>query len=144
MFTYVGMSIGSVGWGVISDAFGRRFTFNSTLLLTGVFGVLISFGPTDAITTFLFACMGVGVGGNLPVDGALFLEFLPMADNKLLTLLSAWWPGGQLVSAIGLSISWYSRLIPNINASGMVFHSALLMRVEHPTLLCIRRPAAML
>jgi MFS family permease len=113
MFTYLGMSFGSVGWGVISDAFGRRFTFNSTLLLTGVFGVLISFGPTYAITTFLFACMGIGVGGNLPVDGALFLEFLPMADNKLLTLLSAWWPAGQLVSAIGLSTSCYSRLSLN-------------------------------
>jgi MFS family permease len=105
MFTYLGMSFGSVGWGVISDVFGRRFTFNSTLLLTGVFGVLISFGPTYAITTFFFACMGIGVGGNLPVDGALFLEFLPTADNKLLTLLSAWWPAGQLVSAIGSSYS---------------------------------------
>jgi MFS family permease len=144
MFTYLGMSFGSVGWGVISDAFGRRFTFNSTLLLTGVFGVLISFGPTYAITTFLFACMGVGVGGNLPVDGALFLEFLPMADNRLLTLLSAWWPGGQLVSAIGLSSSWYGRLVPNDTASGMVFHSPLLLRGEHPALLRIRRPAAML
>ena len=138
------MSFGSVGWGVISDAFGRRFTFNSTLLLTGVFGVLISFGPTYAITTFLFACMGIGVGGNLPVDGALFLEFLPMADNRLLTLLSAWWPGGQLVSAIGLSSSWYGRLVPNDTASGMVFHSPLLLRGEHPALLRIRRPAAVL
>jgi hypothetical protein len=40
----------------------------------------------------------------------LFLEFLPMTDNKLLTLLSAWWPGGQLVSAIGWLSSCYRRL----------------------------------
>jgi MFS family permease len=144
MFTYLGMSFGSVGWGVISDAVGRRFTFNSTLLLTGIFGVLISFGPTYAITTFLFACMGIGVGGNLPVDGALFLEFLPMADNKLLTLLSAWWPGGQLVSAIGSSSSCYRRLPPNRCVSRMVFHSPLLLRGEPVPLLSNRRPATML
>jgi MFS family permease len=45
--------------------------------------------------------MGIGVGGNLPVDGALFLEFLPAADNRLLTLLSAWWPLGQLAASLG-------------------------------------------
>ncbi|KAF2670478.1 MFS general substrate transporter [Microthyrium microscopicum] len=104
MILYVGMGFGSVAWGFLSDTLGRRITFNTTLFITGFFGVLISFGPTWATTALLFALMGFGVGGNLPVDGALFLEFLPMADNKLLTLLSAWWPFGQLTAAI---IAWY-------------------------------------
>jgi MFS family permease len=101
MILYIGMGVGSVGWGLLSDVFGRRITFNSTLFITGFFGVLISLGPTWAITALMFGLMGVGVGGNLPVDGALFLEFLPTADNSLLTLLSAWWPVGQLAAAIG-------------------------------------------
>lgn len=101
MILFVGMGIGSVGWGLLSDILGRRITFNSTLFITGFFGTLVSLGPTWASTATLFALMGVGVGGNLPVDGALFLEFLPAANNKLLTLLSAWWPLGQLASAIG-------------------------------------------
>src|ERR1700761_2659005 len=105
MILYVGMGIGSVGWGLLSDVFGRRITFNSTLFITGFFGVLISLGPTWAITALTFALMGFGVGGNLPVDGALFLEFLPMADTKLLTLLSAWWPGGQLMSALSTPLT---------------------------------------
>lgn len=46
----------------------------------------------------LYACLGLGVGGNLPVDGALFLEFLPFASGNLLTMLSVWWPLGQLIS----------------------------------------------
>ena len=37
------------------------------------------------------------------VDGALFLEFLPNADGRILTLLSAWWPVGQLVASL---IAW--------------------------------------
>lgn len=51
----------------------------------------------------LFAALGTGVGGNLPVDGALFLEFLPGASSGLLTLLSVFWPIGQLVASL---IAW--------------------------------------
>ena len=42
----------------------------------------------------------MGVGGNLPVDGALFLEFLPFASGNLLTMLSVWWPIGQLIASL--------------------------------------------
>jgi MFS family permease len=51
----------------------------------------------------LFACLGLGVGGNLPVDGALFLEFLPFASGNLLTMLSVWWPVGQLIARLVLT-----------------------------------------
>lgn len=53
---------------------------------------------------FLYGAFGFGVGGNLPVDGALFLEFLPDASSSLLTLLSVWWPIGQLVSSLA---AWF-------------------------------------
>lgn len=90
MALFFGMGCGSVVWGSLSDSLGRRIAFNSTLLITGVFGVMIAFGPTWSITAFLFSAMGFGVGGALPVDGMLFLEFLPSANTRLLTLLSAW------------------------------------------------------
>lgn len=99
-FLYIGLSIGSVGWGFLSDIFGRRIAFNSTLFICGLFGFFISFGTSWIATALLVAGMAVGVGGNLPVDGALYLEFLPAASNRLLTLLSAWWPVGQLFSSL--------------------------------------------
>ncbi|KAJ4306227.1 hypothetical protein N0V88_001024 [Collariella sp. IMI 366227] len=37
-------------------------------------------------------------------NGALFLEFLPDASSSLLTLLSVWWPIGQLCSSL---FAWY-------------------------------------
>lgn len=40
---------------------------------------------------------------RVTVDGALFLEFLPDADGRMLTLLSAWWPVGQLLASL---IAW--------------------------------------
>lgn len=79
---------------------GRRIAFNATLLITGFFGSLASVAPSWAWTCAFYTLLGFGVGGNLPVDGALFLEFLPDASSSLLTLLSVWWPIGQLASSL--------------------------------------------
>lgn len=37
------------------------------------------------------------------MDGALFLEFLPFASGNLLTLLSIWWPAGNLLASL---VAW--------------------------------------
>jgi len=100
---FVGLCVGASFWGVGSDIMGRRIAFNMTLLLAGVFGIAAGAAPNWIGTCGLFAALGVGVGGNLPVDGALFLEFLPNASGGLLTLLSVWWPVGQLVASL---IGW--------------------------------------
>ena len=69
----VGLFAGAVIWGVGCDIWGRRWSFNVTLFLTGVFG-LASGGAGNFITlASLFAICGFGVGGNLPVDSAVFL-----------------------------------------------------------------------
>ncbi|KAH8158269.1 hypothetical protein CIB48_g9975 [Xylaria polymorpha] len=101
---YLGLSIGSALWGLGADIMGRRIAFNLTLLITSIFGTLAAYAPSWPAVCFLFGLMGTGVGGNLPVDGALFLEFLPDASSSLLTLLSVWWPVGQLVSSL---FAWY-------------------------------------
>ncbi|KAI9708032.1 MAG: hypothetical protein M1820_004236 [Bogoriella megaspora] len=103
MATYIGLSFGASFWGVMSDVIGRRLAFNCTLLLAGAFGLLSAWAPNWAAVNVLYALMGFGVGGNLPVDGALFLEFLPASSGNLLTLLSVWWPLGQLFSSL---IAW--------------------------------------
>ncbi|EEH36307.2 hypothetical protein PAAG_06725 [Paracoccidioides lutzii Pb01] len=109
---FVGLCVGAIFWGTASDVIGRRLAFNLTLLLTSVFGLAAAGGPTWVGVSALFACLGVGVGGNLPVDGALFLEFLPFASGNLLTMLSIWWPLGTLV---GSMVAW--GLIPNFSCS---------------------------
>lgn len=101
---FLGLSAGSFVWGIGSDWFGRRIAFNSTLLIAAVFGTAAAYMPSWGSACFFLAAMGFGVGGSLPVDGALFLEFLPDASSALLTLLSVWWPIGQLVSSL---VAWY-------------------------------------
>ncbi|CAI6337968.1 unnamed protein product [Periconia digitata] len=109
---FLGLCIGASFWGVASDIVGRRLAFNFTLCFAGVFGIAAGFGPNWIGTAALYACLGLGVGGNLPVDGALFLEFLPGANGNLLTLLSVFWPVGQLVSSL---LAW--AFIPNFSCA---------------------------
>ncbi|KAL9600814.1 MAG: hypothetical protein Q9219_002952 [cf. Caloplaca sp. 3 TL-2023] len=106
--TFLGLCIGASFWGTASDVIGRRLAFNATLFIAGVFGLAVGGGNNWVGTCGLFAALGVGVGGNLPVDGALFLEFLPFASSGLLTMLSVWWPVGQLISSL---VGW--GFLPN-------------------------------
>ncbi|CAL3972766.1 unnamed protein product [Diplocarpon coronariae] len=103
MSLFIGLCLGASFWGIGSDIMGRRIAFNMTLFLAGVFGIAAGAAPSWIGACGLFAALGVGVGGNLPVDGALFLEFLPNASGGLLTLLSIWWPVGQLAASL---IGW--------------------------------------
>ncbi|KAK4645508.1 hypothetical protein QC761_202060 [Podospora bellae-mahoneyi] len=101
---FIGLCLGSFVWGIGSDIIGRRIAFNATLLITSLFGIASAWAPTWPAVCLTYAALGFGVGGNLPVDGALFLEFLPDASSSLLTLLSVWWPIGQLFSSIA---AWF-------------------------------------
>lgn len=106
--TFIGLCIGASFWGIASDVIGRRLAFNMTLLIAGIFGLAVGGGNSWIGTCALYSCLGLGVGGNLPVDGALFLEFIPFESGNLLTLLSIWWPVGQLIGSL---VAW--GLIPN-------------------------------
>ncbi|OXV10085.1 hypothetical protein Egran_02153 [Elaphomyces granulatus] len=97
---FVGLCIGASFWGIASDLIGRRLAFNMTLFLAGVFGTAVGGSPTWIGVCAMYSAMAMGVGGNLPVDGALFLEFLPFASGNLLTMLSVWWPVGQLIGSL--------------------------------------------
>ena len=66
---FVGLCVGASFWGIASDIIGRRLAFNTTLFLAGVFGLAVGGGPSWIGVCGLYAALGVGVGGNLPVDG---------------------------------------------------------------------------
>lgn len=103
-FLFGGLCIGSFVWGIGSDKHGRRLAFNCTLLFTAVFGMMSAWSPTWGAVCFFNMALGFGIGGSLPVDGAVFLEFLPDDASSLLTVLSVWWPVGQLVASV---LAWF-------------------------------------
>ncbi|KAK4160962.1 mfs metabolite:h+ symporter [Cladorrhinum sp. PSN259] len=99
----LGLLAGAVFWGFGCDIFGRKWAFNLTLGITAVFGLVAAGSPNfGAICTFA-ALWSFGVGGNLPVDSAIFLEFLPASHQWLLTVLSVDWAIAQVV---GTAIAW--------------------------------------
>ena len=69
----IGLLVGAAFWGVASDVWGRRWCFNLTLLITGVFAVAAGASPNYIALCSLAAVWSIGVGGNLPVDSAVFL-----------------------------------------------------------------------
>ncbi|KAF7336529.1 putative MFS general substrate transporter [Mycena sanguinolenta] len=103
MSLFIGLIVGASTWGVLADLIGRRLSFNITLFIAAVFG--IAAGGANNFTTIcaLISCLGFGVGGNLPVDGAIFLEVLPKNQQWWLTLLSVWWALGQLFASL---VAW--------------------------------------
>lgn len=99
----IGLLAGAIFWGFGCDIFGRKWGFNLTLGITAVFGMLAASSPNFAAVGVFAALWSFGVGGNLPVDSAIFLEFLPGTHQYLLTVLSVFWAFAQLVATL---VAW--------------------------------------
>ncbi|CEL60018.1 putative MFS-type transporter PB1E7,08c OS=Schizosaccharomyces pombe (strain 972 / ATCC 24843) GN=SPAPB1E7.08c PE=1 SV=1 [Rhizoctonia solani AG-1 IB] len=99
----IGLLVGALGWGVGSDIWGRKISFNTTLAIVGIFATVAAASPSFTALSVFAALWSVGVGGNLPVDSAIFLEFLPGTHQYLLTILSIWWAFGQLLGSL---VAW--------------------------------------
>ncbi|KAJ5893091.1 hypothetical protein N7504_009782 [Penicillium tannophilum] len=81
----IGLLVGAVFWGFGCDIFGRTWAFNLTIGVTAVFALIAAGSPNFGAACTFAALWSVGVGGNLPVDSAIFLEFLPGSHQYLLT-----------------------------------------------------------
>lgn len=99
----IGLLFGAVFWGFGCDIFGRRWAFNLTIGITAVFGMVAAGSPNFAAVGVFAALWSVGVGGNLPVDSAIFLEFLPGSHQYLLTVLSIDWALAQVYATL---VAW--------------------------------------
>jgi len=75
----IGLLAGAVFWGFGCDIFGRRLAFNLTLGTTAVLGLAAAGAPGFTGIGIMVALWSFGVGGNLPVGSAIFLEFLPQS-----------------------------------------------------------------
>ncbi|KAK0617953.1 major facilitator superfamily transporter [Bombardia bombarda] len=99
----IGLLAGAVFWGFGADVFGRKMAFSLTLGITAVFGMVAAGAPSFAAIGVFAALWSFGVGGNLPVDSAIFLEFLPASHQYLLTVLSIDWALAQVVATL---VAW--------------------------------------
>jgi len=99
----MGFLVGAAFWGLGCDLVGRRWAFNTTLFISGIFAIAAGGSSNFTTLAVLFGLLGIGVGGNLPVDSAVFLEFIPGRNQYLLTIMSIWWAAGQLLGSL---VAW--------------------------------------
>ncbi|ACR78772.1 MULTISPECIES: MFS transporter [Kosmotoga] len=98
---FMGMLVGALSSGFISDIFGRKVGNIMFLVLAGLFSGLTgasSDGTNFIINRFL---AGVGYGGLLPVVNAYLTEFTAIKIRGLyLTLLEASWAIGSILLGV--------------------------------------------
>ncbi|KAK0497505.1 MFS general substrate transporter [Armillaria luteobubalina] len=96
----IGLLVGAVFWGVGVRHLGSQVRLDH---LFCVFALAAGGSPNYVALSSFAAVWSIGVGGNLPVDSAIFLEFLPKNHQYLLTVLSIWWAFGQLLGSL---VAW--------------------------------------
>jgi MFS family permease len=94
-----GLTAGAAFWGILVDIIGRKWAFNLTCLISAAFG--LGLGGCNTYTAFLVvtAFVGFGIGGNVPIDTTICLEFLPQNRRFLLALLSIFQPIGVVITS---------------------------------------------
>lgn len=111
-----GLTAGAFVWGVLVDIVGRQWAFNLTCLISAAFG--LGLGGCNTYTAFLVvtAFVGFGIGGNIPIDTTICLEFIPQNRRFLLALLSIFQPIGVVIcSAIAFGFIPKYSCSPNFS-----------------------------
>ncbi|KAF2214079.1 hypothetical protein CERZMDRAFT_111022 [Cercospora zeae-maydis SCOH1-5] len=95
-----GLAVGAFTWGLAVDVIGRKWAFNLTCLITSVFGLLLA-APRFNYDAFcgIYFLASIGLGGNIPIDATIALEYLPQKRRNFVTLLSLWQPIGVVVAS---------------------------------------------
>lgn len=118
---YSGMLVGALFWGLGADVIGRKFAFNCSLFVCSIFAIVAGASPNWYVLALFTSLAAFGGGGNLVLDTAVFLEFLPSRQAWLLTLMAAWW---GLAPVIAAAFCWpflsQARWNCGTNASNMV------------------------
>ena len=88
MAVYAGMLAGALFWGLGADVIGRRFAFNVSLFICSVFAIAGGASPNWYVLALFVALSAFGGGGNVILDTAVFLEYLPSRQAWLLIFMA--------------------------------------------------------
>ncbi|KAF1979122.1 sugar transporter-like protein [Bimuria novae-zelandiae CBS 107.79] len=132
-----GLAVGALTFGLLVDVIGRKWAFNLTCMITSVFGLLLA-APKynyEAICGIYFLA-SLGLGGNIPIDATIALEFLPQSRRNLVTLLSLWQPIG-VVAASGIAYGTAAKYRCDVDLPSCTVSSNMGWRYEVIVLGCV-------
>ncbi|TQJ35248.1 MFS transporter [Arthrobacter sp. SLBN-122] len=103
---FVGMMIGAVFAGRMSDTWGRRRTIIGCAVVFSVFTILCAFAPNAPVFGGLRLLAGIGLGGLVPSANALVAELVPEKwRSTIATLMMSGVPiGGSLAALVGIPL----------------------------------------
>lgn len=97
----IGMAVGALVFGILSDKIGRKSVFIITLLLFSIGSGLTALTTTLAMFLVLRFLIGMGLGGELPVASTLVSESVEAHERgKIVVLLESFWAGGWLIATL--------------------------------------------
>jgi len=79
----MGMAIGSLSAGVLSDRFGRKPVLIASILLFGSATVTIGLAPDVTAIAIIRFFAGLGIGAALPAATTLTAEFIPLRTRTM-------------------------------------------------------------
>ncbi|MDQ4490075.1 aromatic acid/H+ symport family MFS transporter [Sinomonas sp. ASV486] len=103
---FVGMMLGAVFAGRLSDAWGRRKAIILCTIIFSVATVLCAFAPSALAFGLLRLVAGLGLGGLVPSANALAAELIPSKwRGSMATLMMSGVPiGGTIAALLGLGV----------------------------------------
>lgn len=97
----IGIMVGAVVFGYLTDKYGRKSMFILTLVWYAVFTVACAFSTNIWIFIFLRFMAAIGIGGEYAAISSAVVEFIPkMSRGKVDAFIMSMWPIGALFSAL--------------------------------------------
>jgi putative MFS transporter len=115
--TFLGMMLGSLATGFLGDRFGRRFTYQTNLMVFGIASLGAALAPNMAVLIAFRFVMGLGLGAENVVGYSTLTEFAPPASRgKMQGLMAVFVVSGLPVAGlIGLvlipSFGWRAMFV---------------------------------
>ncbi|WP_079598329.1 MFS transporter [Arthrobacter sp. P2b] len=103
---FIGMMIGAIFAGRMSDSWGRRRTIIGCAVVFSVFTILCAFAPNAPVFGGLRLLAGIGLGGLVPSANALVAELVPAKwRSTIATLMMSGVPiGGSIAALVGIPL----------------------------------------
>ncbi len=124
----IGIMVGAVVFGFLSDRYGRRPMFIITLLWYAFFTVACAFSRNIWLFIFFRFMAALGIGGEYTAISSAVVEFVPRRTRgKIDAFIMSLWPIGAIASA--LLVMFALKLFPSDIAWRVGFLLAVVLAV---------------